>query len=135
MTNQSPRLSRIRVRDCMHHGMLSCGPDDSLRDVAAVMANRRVHAVLISERPGGRPLGVVSDRDVIAAVSRGEDDATASAAAGREPVTVSGDAPVQEAARLMSEHGVSHLLVVQGASGYPAGVVSTLDIASAYAGG
>ncbi len=133
MTNQSPHLSRIRVRDCMHHGMLSCSPDDSLRDVAAVMANHRVHAVLISDRPGGRPLGVVNDLDVADAVARGEDDAIARGAVGREPVTVSSDAPVQDAARLMSEHRVSHLLVVEGASGYPAGVLSTLDLARVYA--
>ena len=132
MTDQSPRLNRIRVRDCMHHGMLSCGPDDSLRDVAAVMANHRVHAVLVSDRPGGRPLGVVNDLAVTAAVARGEDDTTARAAAGPE-VTVSSNAPVQEAARLMSEHHVSHLLVVEGTSGYPAGVLSTLDLARVYA--
>ncbi|MBV9336145.1 MAG: CBS domain-containing protein [Solirubrobacterales bacterium] len=134
MTSQSPRLSRIRVRDCMHHGMLTCGPDDPLRDVAALMANHRVHAVLISDRPGGRPLGVVHDLDVAAAVARGEEEASARTAAGGEPMTISSDAPVQDAARLMSEHRVSHLLVVEGASGYPAGVVSTLDVASAFAG-
>ena len=133
MPSQSPRLNRIRVRDCMHHGMLSCHPEDSLRDVAAVMANHRVHAVLVSDRPGGRPLGVVNHLDVAAAVARGEDETTARSASHREPVTVSSDAPVQEAARLMSEHRVSHLLVVEGASGYPAGVLSTLDLARVYA--
>ena len=118
----------------MHHGVLSCGPDDSLRDVAATMANHRVHAVLIAERQGGRPLGVVSDLDVAAAAARGRDDATAREAAGADPVTVSSDAPVQDAARLMSEHGVSHLVVVESASGYPAGVISTLDVAGIYGG-
>lgn len=138
MTDPSPnrsRLSLIRVRDCMHHGVLSCAPDDPLRDVAATMANHRVHAVLVADRVGGRPLGVVSDIDVVAAASRGEDQLTAREAAGREPLTVSADAPVQDAARLMSEHGVSHLVVVDSASGYPGGVISTLDVASIYAGG
>ena len=35
---------------------------------------------------------------------------------------------------VMSEHGVWHLLVVDGASGYPVGVLSTLDVATVYAG-
>lgn len=118
----------------MHHGMLSCGPDDSLRKVAATMANHRVHAVLIIDRPGGRPLGVVSDEEVIAAIARGNENVVAGDAARGEPLTVSSDAPVQAAARLMSQHHVSHLVVVVGASGYPAGVVSTLDVASVYAG-
>jgi predicted transcriptional regulator len=133
-STHSSRLSHIRVRDCMHHGMLSCAPDDALRDVAATMANHRVHAVLITERKEGRPLGVVSDLDVAAAAAEGNDQATAREAAGPDPVTVSSDAPVQDAARLMSQHGVTHLVVVEGASGYPAGVISTLDLASVYAG-
>lgn len=46
---------------------------------------------------------------------------------------MSADEPLQNAAQLMSEHGVSHLVVVEGAGGYPLGVLSTLDIAAAYA--
>jgi CBS domain-containing protein len=130
----STRLSSIRVRDCMHHGMLSCGPDDSLRDVAATMAIHRVHSVLITGRKGGRPLGVVSDLDVAAAAAEGDDQATAQDAAGAQPITVSADAPVQDAARLMNDRRVTHLVVVEGASGYPTGVISTLDVASVYAG-
>jgi CBS domain-containing protein len=118
----------------MHHGVLSCGPDDPLTDVAAIMANHRVHAVLITDRGGGRPLGVVSDLDVVAAVARGEDRA-AREAAGRDPLTISSDATVQDAARLMSDRAVSHLVVVDSASGYPAGVISTLDVASIYSAG
>jgi len=132
-STHSSRLSYVRVRDCMHHGMLSCGPDDSLRAVAATMANHRVHAVVIAERQGGRPLGVVSVLDVAAAAARGDDQATASSATS-EPITVSSDASVQDAARMMSNQGVTHLVVVEGASGYPAGVISMLDVASVYAG-
>lgn len=126
-------LRHIRVRDCMHHGMLTCAPDDPLAHVAAIMTHHRVHAVLVAERQGGRPLGVVSDLEVVAAAARGDDGVTARQAAGGEPLTISSDAPLQDAARLMSEHGVSHLVVVEGASGYPAGVISTLDVASVYA--
>jgi CBS domain-containing protein len=131
--NQSTRLSRIRVSDCMHHGVLSCSPTDPLRKVAAIMANHRVHAVLITDREGSRPLGVISDLDVVGAAARGEDERTAGEATTREPVTISSDALVRDAARLMSDHGVSHLVVVDSASGYPAGVISTLDVATIYA--
>ena len=117
----------------MHHGMLSCGPDDPLREVAATMANHRVHAVLIIDRPGGRPIGVVSDEEVIAAIARGDENVVAGDAARGEPLTVSSNASVRSAARMMTEHHVSHLVVVEGASGYPAGVVSTLDVTSVFA--
>jgi CBS domain-containing protein len=45
----------------------------------------------------------------------------------------SSDEPLLGAAQLMSEHGVSHLVVVDPASGYPLGVLSTLDVAAMYA--
>jgi CBS domain-containing protein len=119
----------------MHHGMLTSGSDEPLVDVAAIMANHRVHSVLISDRKGGRPLGVVSDLEVVGAIARGEDRLAAGEAIGREPLTISSDATVQQAAQLMSDRAVSHLVVVDSASGYPAGVISTLDVASIYSSG
>ena len=116
----------------MHPGLLTCGTDDSLRDVATIMANHRVHAVVVMAAGAVRPLGVVSDLDVVAALAVGADCAAGEVAA-TETLTVSADEPVRSAAQLMSEHAVSHLVVVDGAGGYPLGVLSTLDIASVYA--
>jgi CBS domain-containing protein len=117
----------------MHAGTLTCAAEDPLRDVAAIMASQRVHAVVIRPANGERPVGVVSDLDVVAAVAAGA-DCSAREAAATEALTVSADEPLQYAAQMMSEHGVSHLLVVDGAGGYPVGVLSTLDVATVYAG-
>jgi len=132
-TTQGRVLSHVRVRDCMHPGTLTCGAEDSLQAVAAVMADNRVHAVVIMPANGGRPVAVVSDLDVVAAVATGA-DCSAHEAAATEALTVSADEPLRTAAQLMTEHGVSHLLVVDGAGGYPVGVLSTLDVATVYAG-
>ena len=136
MPNQqtrSPALTHVRVRDCMHPGVLTCSAGDSLRDVAAIMAGHHVHAVVITSSSAERPVGVVSDMDLVAAVAAGA-DCSAHDAAATETLTVSADELLRNAAQLMSEHAVSHLVVVDGAGGYPLGVLSTLDIASAYAG-
>ena len=117
----------------MHLGTLTCASDDSLRDVAAIMATHRIHAVVITAANGDRPVGVVSDLDVAAAVAAGA-DCSAHEAAATEALTVSADEPLRHAAQMMSEHGVSHLLVVDAAGGYPVGVLSTLDVATVYAG-
>ena len=127
-----PRLTHVRVRDCMHHGLVSCAGDAPLGEVAALMAKHRVHAVALTGDDGLRPVGFVSDLDVAAAAASGE-QTTALQAAASQPVTVSADESLHGAARLMSEHGVSHLIVLDAASGYPEGVLSTLDIAAAYA--
>jgi CBS-domain-containing membrane protein len=72
MSNQpthSVVLEHVRVRDCMHPGTLTCGAEDSLRDVAATMASQRVHVVVIRAANGEHPVGVVSDLDLVATAS------------------------------------------------------------------
>jgi CBS-domain-containing membrane protein len=72
MTYQRVRalsLAKVRVRDCMHVGVMTCAPDDSIRSVAATMANHRVHAVVVTEPNRTGPLGIVSDLDMVSATS------------------------------------------------------------------
>jgi len=131
-TARTPALTHVRVRDCMHQGVLTCSANDPLQDVAAIMANHRIHAVVITASNADRPIGIVSDLDVVAAVAV-DADCSAREAAATETLSVSADESIRTAAQLMSEHGVSHLVVVDSAGGYPLGVLSTLDIAAAYA--
>jgi CBS domain-containing protein len=126
-------LPRVRVSDCMHAGILSCAPDAPLAEVAGIMSEHRVHAVAVIDHAGGRPVGVVSALDVVAAAASGTAP-TARQAAATEPLSVSGRESLHRAAQLMAEHGVGHLLVLDAAGGYPVGVLSTLDVAAAYAG-
>ena len=128
----APALAGLCVRDCMHAGVLTCAADDSLRDVAAIMASHRVHAVVITSHTGDRALGVVSDLDVVAAVAS-RTDCTAHQAGATETLIVSADTPLEAAAQLMNEHGVSHLVVIDPQGRYPVGVLSSLDVAEAYA--
>jgi CBS domain-containing protein len=132
--NQEPTLSHIRVSDCMHHGILSCAADAPLGEVAAIMARHHVHAVAVTRTPAGRPVGVVSDLDVVAAAATGEEPSALQAAATESP-TISAVDSLLHAAQRMTEHGVSHLVVVDGAGGFPVGILSTLDVAGVYAQG
>lgn len=116
----------------MHHGILSCASDAPLGEVAGVMAKHRIHAVAITNGASGRPIGIASDLDVVAAAATGEEP-TARQAACTEPLTVSADDSLVHAAQVMSEYGVHHLVVMDPASGFPVGVLSTLDIVGAYA--
>ena len=129
---QLPALVNVRVGDCMHQGVLTCSAGDSLRDVATIMASHRVHAVVIVRGDAQRPEGVISDLDVLTAVATGA-ECTAGQAAATESLTISADVNLEAAAHLMSEHGVSHLVVVDAGGGYPVGVLSSLDIAAVYA--
>jgi CBS domain-containing protein len=126
------RLEHVRVRDCMHNGIVTCPPDAPLGEVAALMARHRIHAVVVAAPGSARPLGIVSDSDIVSAAKTGE-ELYAREVAATESVVVSADESLRRAAQLMAEHRVSHLVAVDAASGYPRGVLSTLDVAAVYA--
>jgi CBS domain-containing protein len=136
-TTHAPRLAHVHVSDAMHRGVLSCAPDAPLGEVARIMAEHRVHCVVVHERemPGVSAWSVVSDRDLMAAAAADRiDEPTAGAVAGTSVPWIGSREPLTHAAQVMAEHDVSHLIVVGDADGHPEGVLSSLDIAMVVAG-
>ncbi len=124
------------VADAMHWGLVHCSPDASLRDVAALMAGEGVHCVVVTEDAlDARSLwGVVSDLDLVASATvRPLDDQPAGGTAMRPVVTAVPSESLADAARRMTEHGASHLVVLDVVGQRPLGVLSTLDVARALA--
>ena len=74
----------------------------------------------------------MSDLDVASAVASG-DEPSALEMAGTEALAISAGESLDGAAQLMSEHSVSHLVVLDSASGHPIGILSALDLAGVYA--
>ena len=128
--------SHTLVADVMRPGILSCPPESTVREVARVMAVHRVHCVIVAGLPAGERSvwGVVSDLDLASAVESATEETTAGEIAATEAVTLPQTATLDEAARLMAEHETAHVVIVDGRTGEPIGVVSTLDIALALAG-
>ena len=128
-----PSFDDARVRDAMPHGVLHCQPDTRLTDVARMMANYRVHAVVVTntepfDREPDRHLwGVVTDEMVMRSGTLA-DNRTAGGVATRDVVTVHPDDSLRDAVRAMMARNASHAIVVE-AGGHPIGVVSTLDVA------
>jgi CBS domain-containing protein len=129
------RLASVTVREVMHEGLITCAPKTPLDELAHLMASRRVHAILTTDDADEQQTwGVVSDLDLVSVASADMFGATAADASTTEVITVALDETVERAAQLMSEHGVTHLLVVDGESERPVGVLSTLDVARVIAG-
>jgi CBS domain-containing protein len=133
-------LGGMTVADGMTSGLISCAPEAPLRNVARLMATRRVHAIFVFDY--GREddettelWGIVSDLDVAAAACGDIDKRKARDSAVTPLVTVASDATLEQAARLMAEHGISHLAVIDPSTHRPVGVLSTLDIARTLAQG
>ena len=121
----------------MRLGVVSCAPDAPLREVALLMSAHRIHCVvvggLIPEGPG-LMWGVVSDLDLARALATGQ-ELTAGQVAATEPITASPYDSLAEVAHVMGDHDVAHLVVADGNDAEPMGVISTLDLARAAAGG
>jgi predicted transcriptional regulator len=108
-------LDRMRVGDAMHRGVLSCAGDAPVGEVAGIMARHRVHAVAVTDGESGRPFGIISDLDVVAAMASGAEP-SARQIAVTEPLAVSAADSLQRAAQLMAEHAVAHLIVHDAAA-------------------
>ena len=100
------------------------------------MAEARVHCIIVIDDPiDSQPLwGVVSDLDLVAAATvRPLAEQYARGTAMRPAVTAFPHEPLDAAAKRMTRHGSSHLVVVDPLRRHPVGVLSTLDLARALA--
>lgn len=135
-----PSLEHATVADAMHPGILTCQPDDSLTDVARMMATHHVHCVAVVHPPQDRSgdayvWGIVSDLDLIRFGLGDGGTLTAGEAAQQSTISVKPTMPLREAAELMLRHDATHLVVVHPETLRPLGVLSTLDVTGILAWG
>ena len=127
-------LAPLRVASVMHWGVVSCPADASLDIVAALMSAEHIHCVVVHDGDAGTLWGLVSDLDLVAAATvRPLAEQRAGGTAMRPAVTIAPSASLDVAARLMTRAGVAHLVVVDAVECRPVGVLSTLDLAGAFA--
>jgi CBS domain-containing protein len=95
------------------------------------MTAKGVGALVVTKGDGIH--GIVSERDIVVAIAAGKDLDTTTAADidSHRVVTCRPDTSVQEAAVLMMEHYVRHLLVNDHTG--PVGIVSAPDLLGVYA--
>ncbi len=105
----------------------SIGQDATVYEAMALMAERRVGALLV--RSGDEVLGVISERDYARKIvlhDRSSRDTLVSEIMTSPVILVSPDQSVGEAMEIMTEHRVRHLPVMQ--RGVLAGIISIGDL-------
>jgi CBS domain-containing protein len=119
------------VGTAMHVGVVTCRPDETLRTVAALLAEHHIHAVVVTAHADdGGPCSVVTDRDVVLGYARGNlDRLTARDAASEPTITVRADLDLRYASEMMAQNGTTHIVVTAPGDGTPIGILSSLDIA------
>ena len=118
----------MKVSDLMTSDPATVGPDDPLAKAATLMREEDCGAIPVVR--DGKLVGIVTDRDItIRGVAEGRDPKKlpVSQVMSADPITVSPDTDVDEAARIMAEHQVRRLPVVE--DGRLMGIVVTAQLA------
>lgn len=117
----------MEVRDGMSGVVLTVGPGHTLREAARMMTERGVGAAVVLDEEMPAP-GVVSERDILNSLGRGEDPDKERVGDHRSDSVISAapDWSLERAAIEMSRRHVRHLVVVE--NGELVGVLSMRDI-------
>lgn len=116
----------MKVQDLMHEGVIAAQVTDSIKRVAQIMKENDIGSLPVLEN--GAPVGFVTDRDIVLACAEESttlDDEIA-AAMTPEVIAITPDKDVTEAARLMEEHQISRLIVLD--NNRPVGIITLQDL-------
>jgi CBS domain-containing protein len=117
----------MRISEIMTQGVVTADSGDTLQHVGELMRDRNVGSVVICE--SGRPVGVITDRDLALAVvaDRIEAGTVAGAHASKPIVTGQVEMDIEEAVAIMIQHRIRRLPVTEGES--LVGIVTIDDLA------
>ena len=112
-----------QIADVMRSDFIEVAPEDTLGEVAERMTLQNVGAVAVKD--SGRLIGILTERDLLKAMAARVHSSEARVRQWMtdDPITASADTDVEEAARVMLEHGFRHLPVLDD-EGHVVGIVS-----------
>ena len=115
----------IFVRDIMTRRVKTIGPEKTIREAARTMTKSKIGSIIVFRE---RPLGIVTEGDVLRAVGKGLDPrkTTVGALMSKKLITTNPDEKVENAAKLMAEAHVKKLPVVEADK--LVGIVTQTDI-------
>jgi crotonyl-CoA carboxylase/reductase len=116
------------VKDLMHPDLISCVPNATLEDVAALMIEKKIHAVAVMEE--GKPIGMVSQTDMaLARQGRSTEEARkllARSVMTPNVATCQADTTLTQAVSMMTGRRIHRLIVMEGDK--PVGILSMTDV-------
>lgn len=133
----------MTISDLTSRDVVTVPPDTALMEIRQHLHEEEYHHLLVVDN--GTLLGVISDRDMLEALSRFLDtysdkqrdvqtpDRLAHEIMRADPITAALDTDIREAARRLLDYDISSLPVVEGAE--LIGIVTTEDLLHHYANG
>ncbi|NLA36636.1 MAG: CBS domain-containing protein [Actinobacteria bacterium] len=116
------------IEQVMTTDVVSCSKTATVADAARLMRDRNIGDVLVTDN-SGKLAGIVTDRDmVVRCLADGADpNVTLGEVCTTDLATLTRDASIDEAVRMMSERSMRRVPVVD--RGKPIGIVSLGDLA------
>jgi CBS domain-containing protein len=128
-------MSDKTVQDWMHRGVVTCHPDTSVVEVAAVMEAKDISALVVVGGDGDA-LGVISRTDLVNArfiqpYLKHWRGMAAEHLMSKPVVSVAPETAIADAVRILHERKIHRLVVVENAGGHirPVGILSVTDLA------
>lgn len=124
----------MRVRDLYSPGAKVTRPDQALADAARTMLQSHVGSLIVMDA-GRRPIGILTDRDIVRGQLRLSADLfclTVGDVMTSDPLTITANVGITEAIEAMHARGVRRAPVVDG-SGNLLGIVTLDDLLPAVA--
>jgi CBS domain-containing protein len=122
----------MKVRDIMTRNPACCTPEDTLVDAARLMKINDCGAIpVIEDEENRKPAGIITDRDIVVrglAADMDPLETTVEDCMTRSLVAVQSDEDVEECVRLMEEHQLRRILVIDN-DGSVIGIVVQAQIA------
>ena len=122
----------MTVNQLMTPDPICCTPETTLREVARLMSTNDCGEIPVVERSDNRLLvGVVTDRDIVlraVADGRNPADTPVGSCMTTNVITVTPNTTLDDCKKLMEEHQIRRVPVVDGA-GACCGIVSQADVA------
>ncbi len=125
------------VSRAMSRNLITTTPDTPVAEAQSTMRREKIHHLPVVDS-SGRLVGIVTEKDLIYASPSPATSLSmyeinyllaklrVSKVMTREVITVGGDAPLEQAARIMADHDIGCLPVVE--EGKPVGIVTESDI-------
>jgi CBS domain-containing protein len=120
---------QFSVKDWMMDLVVFIEPHSTVLEALALMRRRYIHSLIVNKSEDNLEYGIVTSTDIsdkIIALERNPAEVIVSQIMNSPLVTVKEDLSLKECARLMKEHRIHHLPVINE-MGIPIGMVSDTD--------
>jgi CBS domain-containing protein len=117
----------LLVRDLQTIGVTTCSPNTSVTEIARILLERDLEAVVVLDPIGGHAIGVVSQDELVKAFGNKDVQSLNAEAIMRYDIPqVPADIPITAAAQIMRDQGSRALYIMHQSTGiaYPAAVLT-----------